>query len=79
MMGNWAGWGGFGMGFGWFFMVLFWAFLIFAVVAVARWLIATGSGASGPGASRALETLKQRYARGEIDREEYEQKKRDLA
>ena len=69
MMGNWMQWHGFGMGFGWLPMILFWGLVIFALVAVLRWVRSNA----------ALETLKQRYARGEIGREEYEQKKQDLA
>jgi len=78
MFDNW-GYGGpgfFGMGFG---MLLFWALLIVGVVVLLRWL-ATGSDRRAPpseGAS-ALEILAQRYARGEIDRAEFEQKRRDL-
>jgi hypothetical protein len=33
-MGGWAGWSGFGMGFGSLFMIVFWALVIVAVVAV---------------------------------------------
>ncbi len=78
MFGNW-GYGGpgfFGMGFG---MLLFWALLIVGVVVLLRRL-ATGSDRRAPpseGAS-ALDILAQRYARGEIDRAEFEQKRRDL-
>jgi putative membrane protein len=82
MMGNWNGWGwGWGMGFGWIFMILFWALVILGVIALAKWLFSAGSSGS-PGASgsskSALDILKERYARGEINREQYEQMRRDL-
>jgi putative membrane protein len=84
-----GGWGmmGTGMmgsfGWGWFlpvFMVLFWVLVIWAVVALVRGTAGAGSSDSGPvQRDSALEVLKRRYARGEIGREEYEEKKRDLA
>ena len=79
MMGNWGGWG-WGMGFGGIFMILFWALIILGVVALAKWLLSAGDsrgGFRGPGKS-ALDILKERYARGEINREQYEQMRRDL-
>lgn len=71
--------GGFGwMGFGAVFMVVFWGVVIWAVVAFIQ-----GSSHPGTWESRqqdsAVELLKRRYARGEINKEEYEEKKRDLA
>jgi putative membrane protein len=46
-----------------------------------KWLIqSTRSEKSADGGSqRALEILKERYARGEIDKAEFEEKRRDLA
>lgn len=78
MFGNW-GYGDpgfFGMGLG---MLLFWALLVVGVIALLRWL-ATGPDRRAPTAegSSALEILAQRYARGEIDHAEFEQKRRDL-
>ncbi|HKJ71827.1 MAG TPA: SHOCT domain-containing protein [Gammaproteobacteria bacterium] len=70
-------------GFGGIFMILFWILVILAIAALVRWLAVTGSHAgggpgSGGGRRRALEVLEERYARGEIEREEYLQKKEDL-
>lgn len=63
------------MGFGLLSMVLFWAVLIFGGVFVARWLIGQGFGHRE---DSALEILKKRYARGEINKQEFEERKRDL-
>jgi putative membrane protein len=58
-------------------MVGFWALVIVGVVLLAKW-IAGASDRSGPVQGTALEVLKKRYAKGEIGREEFEQKQRDL-
>ena len=86
---GWQG-GGWGMmgpgmmgGFGWMwlmpvFFIIFWGLVIWGIVALVRGL----SGSRGSDSSRAdsaLEVLKKRYARGEINKEEYEEKKKDLA
>lgn len=77
MMGNWDGWSGsWGMGFGWIFMLVFWALIILGIVALAKWLFSTGSGRSA--GTRPLDVLKERYARGELTREQYEQMRRDI-
>ena len=71
---------GWGMGGG-IGMILFWIALILAIVWLARALDlgkAIGSSGDGPKGDRALETLRERYARGEVDSEEFERRKRDL-
>ena len=68
----WGAWG-FGM---MFMMVLFWVLVIIGIVLAIRWL--TNQRREKPSDS-ALEILRQRYARGEIDKEEFEAKKRDLS
>ncbi len=71
-----------GFGGGWFmpiFFIIFWGLVIWGIVALVRGL--SGSRDSYSGSSRpdsALEVLKKRYARGEIDKKEYEEKKKDL-
>ncbi len=79
MMEGWWGWG---MGwFGGIFMLLFWVLALVALVFLIKWLVqSTRGGAAYPQtASRALDILKERYARGEIDKKEFEEKKRDLS
>ncbi|MBI2469412.1 MAG: SHOCT domain-containing protein [Candidatus Rokubacteria bacterium] len=73
-----SGWGA--GGFGMIFVLVFWALLIAGVVLVVKWLVESGraGGALTSGGDSALDILKKRYARGEIDREEFEAKKRDL-
>lgn len=82
--GNWGNRGG-DMWWGWLLMLLFWVMLISGVVAVIAWAVCQAGAArsSGRGAGsrpdEALEILMQRYARGEITAEQFEQMKRDLA
>ena len=81
MMGGWyhdgVGWGG------WIMMTLamaaFWAVVVFALVALLR---GNGSRDQGAGATdhqpRPLELLDERFARGEIDEEEYRNRREVL-
>jgi putative membrane protein len=54
-------------------MVLFWAGLILLVVWAVR--AASGEGSGRAGRSRALQILEERFARGEIDRDEFEERR----
>ena len=70
----WGVWGMWGIGM-MFFMLLFWGLIIVGVVLGIRWLINQGKESRS---DSALEILRQRYARGEINKEEFEGKKKDL-
>lgn len=66
------------MGIGMVSMLLFWVLLIAAAALVVKYVWGTGASSEGRQEKTALDILKERYARGEIEREEFEQKKRDL-
>jgi putative membrane protein len=66
-------WHGYGGGMMWIFWILLIGVLI-GFVAFASRRANTRSGAE----RSALEILQERYARGEIEREEFEQKRKDL-
>ena len=82
MMGYGNGWGG-----GWMMLFggFFWIILLAVGIAAVVWIVRSGThgghylpppridrGSSG------LDILEERYARGEINRDEYLQKKRDI-
>jgi putative membrane protein len=69
---------GHGYGFGGIFMVLWWVLVVVGIVVLVIWLTKATSGRVGAGRDKALDILKERYARGEIDEQEFEKKKRDL-
>ncbi|UCD83033.1 MAG: SHOCT domain-containing protein [Desulfobacterales bacterium] len=74
--------GGWGMGwFGGIIMIIFWILILVALVFLIKWLVqSTSRNQAGPaGGNRALEILKERYARGEIDKAEFEAMKTDLS
>lgn len=76
MMGPWGS--GYGL-LGWLAMLLFWVLLIAGVVLVVRWIIDERSFRKPSKEDNALSILKERYARGEIDKEQFETMKRDLS
>lgn len=69
-----GGWG-LGMGLG---MWIFWILLIVFIVALVK-LFATGSGPSQGQADKSpMKILRARYARGEIDEEEFKRRRQEL-
>jgi len=64
--------------FGGGFMWIFWLVLIVAIFWGAK--VMSSSGKDTPNKQKsALDILKDRYAKGEIDQQEFEQKRKDLS
>ncbi|MFO7964054.1 MAG: SHOCT domain-containing protein [Desulfobacterales bacterium] len=76
MMGDW--------GIGWLGMVLmivFWVLVVVGIVLLIKYMVQSGSNRSNAGVDsrpKAMEILKERYARGEITRDEFESIKKDI-
>lgn len=62
----------------WLFMLLFWGLIIIGIVNLIRWLTGRDNHKSQTDPETPREILKKRYARGEIERDEYEKVKKDL-
>jgi len=76
MMGGWGiGW------FGGISMMIFWVLVLVGLIFLIKWLVQTTNRVKSDAGSgnSALEILKTRYARGEIDSAEFEEKKKVLA
>ena len=70
--GGYGVWGGFGM-------ILFWGLIIAVAVFAFRALTGSRGGGTRGGETRdAMEILKERYARGEIDEDEFRRRKQEL-
>ena len=72
-------WGG---GYGWFMGPIMWllfiAIAVVVVVLLLRWLgVSGGPAASAPGKT-SLDILKERFAKGEIDKKEFEERRKVL-
>lgn len=78
------GWhGGWGMFFGPFFMIFWLAVAVAIVVLLVRWLGGPSHTGHSPYITSSpvrtpLDILKERFARGEIDKDEYEERRRIL-
>jgi putative membrane protein len=76
------GWGegGYGMFFGPLFMILTLIVVIAAVILLVQWLGGGAwQGAQKPAGPAPLDILKARFARGEIDQKEFEDRRKVLA
>ena len=78
-MGGMMGWGWGPAGNPWWSIVssLFWLLVLAGLALLVAWEVRQ-AGPGGAASRRPVEILRERYARGEITREQYEQMRRDL-
>ena len=77
---------GMGWGFGGLTMIIFWLVPLILVLVGIKYLYSGRASVRGsavppsesPAANRALTVLEERYAKGEIDRDEFLQKRADI-
>ena len=77
MMWGWPmmGFGGFGMIFGFIFFVA----IVIGVILLIVWLVRrTGYNITDKTSTHSLEILKERYAKGELTKEQYDNMKKEL-
>jgi len=60
---------------GFLFMFLFWVLAIAGILTIIKWIFHSDAGRG----DSPLDIIKKRYARGEISREEFEEKKKELS
>jgi len=74
---NYGGWGA-GSMMGWFggeiMMLFFWVLVVIFIV----WIVREVSGKNSKSTESALDILKERYAKGEITKEQFESMKKDI-
>lgn len=73
--GNWIAGNGGWMIFGWLWMIIVWLIPVFILLALAKYLFGSRKRNSE---NKAQTLLDEAYARGELSREDYLQKKKDL-
>ena len=75
---NWGNWGSYGrgIGFGWPFMMIFSVLVILCIVLIVQSMTRNTGGKYGE--ETPLDILKRRYAKGEINKEEFDRMRDDI-
>jgi putative membrane protein len=61
------------------YMWIVWIAVLIGLIILVKWIVQQSGSQANKAEENALEILKKRYARGEIDKQEFEQKKKDLS
>ncbi len=79
MMGNYFG-GGYSFmgGFGFLFMFVFWGLVIWAIIAFVQSVSSRDQSSQSQKEDSAMKLLRERYAKGEITKEQFEEMKKTL-
>jgi len=64
--------------FGWIFIILFWILVIIGIISLFKWFASQNNNGQRK-EKTALDILNERYAKGEINKDEYDDKKKDLS
>lgn len=75
MMDGWTGYSPLGI----LFMLLFWALVILGIIALVRYIGNMQKTDRRDDGKPPMDILKERYAKGEIDKKEFDEKKKDLS
>ncbi|MDP2709263.1 MAG: SHOCT domain-containing protein [bacterium] len=71
---------GYGEWIGAVIMIVWWLIIVAAIILLVRWVAGQSRGSSTRrGEKTAEDILKERYARGDINKEEFEKMKKDLS
>jgi putative membrane protein len=67
-------------GWGWHFipMVLWWVILVMVILLMVRWVFGIPRRGHGHHEDNAVRVLRERYAKGEINKEQFDRMKADL-
>lgn len=79
MGGYWPAMGAWGFGGMMIFNFLFWILIIVGLVYLVKYITKGNLETSAKDKDSALKILKERYAKGEIDKKEFEEKKQDIS
>ena len=80
-MWNYYGYNMMGWGFGSFMMIIFWVIVALLIYILVKGSLGAHKNCCGNNnaPNKALDVLKERYAKGEINKEEFEAKKKDIS
>lgn len=68
-----------GFGFGWIFEIIFWGLIILLIAAIIKHSSNNNDEIDDESPNKAMDILKERYAKGELTSREFEKMKKDIS